>query len=458
MDAPKPVAFTDFGSESTVLAFALRDEVGLMQAMEIVDEVLFEEPKHKSVWQAICVYSERYQGVLDVDGLELLLTENKVEEEKKVAFHSLFAQLQDKEVVKPQFLMAVDVLHRLKRKRDLWDVAKRISSQLTDPSIDVEKMTADVTSKVMNLGAINAVVFREASLRETFSQRVEEYRDREANPQKYIGLPFGIEALDVLTGGAFAQELILFFGRTGVGKTRTLASIAHNIFSIGRNVLYVTVEMPMAQIGRLFDSRHFFISSSGLRHGKLTAEDKLKYFVPSAHMTQQPGDFYVIDAPQGCSYTSLLPIIRRYKMRRHLDAIVVDYLDLMHPVDKSESNESLRLGMIARELKTLARLEDVPVITASQAGRSVMEVKHIEDVGTEHVSWSDKIARECDIMVFLRQGEPTDKLEKKLDGMVVKYRDGSNMKISLTADWDKSFVGDEKAYLKMIGSFAPSLQ
>lgn len=446
------VAFVDSSIEETVLAYLLKDQPSLEEGFETISATLFEEKKHQALWGAASSYYTQFQGLLDDKGLEAMLDDAKATAEKKTTYHALFLSLKSRNISKSQFSLAVKQLKALQQKRKLFDVAKHIAQQLKEPTLDLTKLSGEVTTQVLDLGDIQSSAFREASLKVTLADRVAEYKDREIHPEKYTGIPFGIKRLDELTSGIFPEEFALFFGRGGAGKSRTLASIAYNMFNSGRSVMYVTIEMPMAQVGRLFDSRHFLVSSSGLRHGKLSDGDKKKYFGTN-QLIAAAGDFYVVDAPQGCSVTSLLPIIRKYKARRKLDAVVIDYLNLMHPATKGiEGNESLRVGTIGKELKGLARLEQIAVLSASQATRATAEVDNIDDIGTEHVSWSDLISYQCDLMVFLKKGDASSTLTKLVEAVVVKYRDGSNVKISLGADWDKSFVGDLEEYLKMTGA------
>lgn len=450
-----PVSFVDVTIEETTLAYALKDASTFQEAIEVLDSSLFEDKRHKAVWDSAVGYYEKFQGLIDDKGLEAFLDDAKAPSDKKASYHLLFSILKSRSISKPQFTLSTQQLKQLKQKRKLYDIADRIATGLKDTSADLTKLSSEVTSKLLDLDSASATTFREASLRENLVSRVSEYKDREINPQKYLGIPFGIKKLDELTAGIFPEEFGLFYGRGGAGKSRTLASVAYNMFSRGYNVMYVTIEMPMGQVGRLFDSRHFLISSAGLRHGKLSEGDKKKYFTGQVQLEASPGDFYVVDAPQGCSFASLLPIVRKYKARKKLDVIVIDYLNLMQASGKhTDGNEPLRIGTIGRELKTMARLERVAVLSASQATRAVADIENIDEVGTEHVSWSDLLSYQCDLMVFLRKGDPTAALTHTLDAMIVKYRDGSNQKIQLGADWDKTFVGDMETYLRLSGAIA----
>ena len=332
-------------------------------------------------------------------------------------------------------------------------MALRISEGIRDPSADLNKLTESVVDKVLDLGETNQSVQYEGSLKDSLDLRIAEYADRKTNPEKYKGIPFGISKLDALTAGLFPQEVGIFFGAAAVGKSRTLASIAYNMFSRGYSVMYASIEMPHTQVGRMFDSHHFFISSAGLRHGNMTLQDETKYFSKQPLLENRAGDFYVVDAPQGVSFSGLLPIIRKYKSRHRLDAVVIDYLNLMTPVARVDGSEPLRLGMIGKELKQLARLENVAVLTATQATRGVSKIEDIEKIGTEHVGWSEQLSFHCDLMIFLMKQNGIRMAENKMDALMVKYRDGSLTKLELGVDFDKSWVGDHYDLLKARGSF-----
>jgi len=465
-------AYSDGESELLVLSYAMRDLQTLQEVIDIVDTDYFANFNHRALWVALKDYFSRYNGMMDEVGLERLMDESGADAAKKTNYHALLYMLKSRETVKPQFLISLDHLRLLRKKRELFDVANKISAALRTPNPDVDKLTVDTANQVLNMSVrTGTTVFYEQSLKATLPDRINEYIDRESHPEKFVGIPFGIKELDELTSGMFPEELVLIFGRSGVGKSRTLASVGYNVFARGFNVMYVTIEMPMTQVGRLFDSRHFLVSSHGLRHGKLEKEDRMKYVAGDAGITGRDGDFYVVDAPAGCSTLTLLPLIRRYKSQKKLDLIIVDYMNLMVPVEKTNGNEILKLGAISKELKQLARSEKVAIFTATAASRATTQVKEVSNIGTEHLSWSDNIAYNCDVILFIRKKEEADVENKNdveswdiarkrainLDCMVVKYRDGGNRPLKIGANWDNTFVGDLEEYLEMTGRILPGM-
>ena len=444
--------FADPTMEETAVVFLLSDIKNVQDNRISFDTSLLESRRYRALWEAACSYYDKYQGILDNKGLEVMLDEAQVSTDKKADYLLLFSGIKSKKAERSQFLLAVDQLKVLAKKRRLYDLASHVASELKSGRADVDKLTQDVVVKVLGLDAQHGTVFRERSMPETFDERLNEYLDREKFPGKYIGIPFGIKKLDELTSGIFPEEFALFFGGPASGKSRSLASIAYNMFESGHHVMYVTIEMPMAQVGRLFDSRDHMVSATGLRKGRLSEAEKKKYMSPKARKNK--GDFYVVDAPQGCSAMSLISVIRRYKMRFPLDVVVLDYLNLMQPSDKSfDRNEALRIGNIGRELKSLARLERVAVLSAAQSVRDAVDLDDVSEVGSQHVGWSYTLPYQCDLMIYLQKPDPAAALAKTMDAMVVKFRDGSNYKISLGFDWDKTFVGDRETFLRLSGAF-----
>ena len=229
----------------------------------------------------------------------------------------------------------------------------------------------------------------------------------------------------------------------------TLAyNIAYNAAKLGHKSLYVTIEMDKMQVGRRLDSRHLQISAKGLRNSSLSASEEKKFKDVGNHLgsADLPGDIFIVDLPNGCSTAQLIPILRRYKLKHKIDAVFIDYLNLMEPSRWTYSKVE-RVGDIANELKQMARLENIPVFTPAQATREVVKVKE-DEIGTEHLSWSDAIGFAADVVLFIRKSSQINALAAEADISVIKCREGANDKAVVGIDPDHSFVGDIESLLK----------
>jgi len=430
--------FHDLEQERTVLSFALAsvDNMGL-----VIDEVyadLFDDTRHSRIWEAGKYYYQNFGGALDRDGLQSLLMQNEVPADKQVLYLTLLDEIKAKVVMKDQFKISMEGLESLRFKRGLYDTLNSASSYLDRGNLDRQKICNELIGSFIALQTGKSTSSTEMLFKRDLALRQALYKDRQLHPEKYRGIPFGVKELDKLTGGMFPGEFIIFFGRPGSGKSTTVHTIAYNVAKLGLNAMIVTIEMSKEQESRRLDSRHLQISARGLRNAELTKEEENKFL--NQPVVDLPGEIILVDMPQGCSTAQILPVLRRHKMKHRVDILLVDYLNIMEPTKWSYSAVQ-RTGDVAGELKKLARLENIPIVTPARATRDVAKAE-TNEVGTEHLSWSDAMGYDADQIIYLKKGKQISPLEDQVDAVVVKFRDGSNETIRLGVNWDKSFMGD----------------
>lgn len=432
--------FFDLESEKTALAYALATADNFSETQGELRKDHLEDPRHQKIWEAAKFYYQHYGGLLDRNGFDALLRQNEVPQDKQTIYLTLFDDIKGKIITKDQYRVSIDVLDDLRFKRGLYDLVSSATGYLQRGTIDKQEVCNSMVASLLSIQQGKDMTVREMSYKEDVAQRVAEYQDRKAHPEKYMGVLYGFKKLDDLTGGMRPGELTIIFGRNASGKSTMAYNIAYNVAKRGKNVLLFTIEMPKEQLGRRMDSRHLQISARGLRNAALSAPEEKSFIELGKHGVNLAGDVQIVDMPQGCSYTQILPIIRRYKAKKPIDLIVIDYLNLMVPSRWSNSQVE-RTNMISLELKQLARLEHIPVLTPTRANRESTKV-NAEDVGSEHVGWSDAIGYDADTMLYLEKGQTINSLEATTNLYVIKFRDGAQEKITLGTDLDRSFIGD----------------
>lgn len=430
--------FFDFNQERAVLAYALATKASMTEAMTAIRSDLFEDTRHNRLWEAACRYYHNYGGVIDRSGLQAMLVQNEAPQDKQVMYLAVFDEVKTQIVTQDQFKIALDVLEDLRFKRGLFDMINGAAAHLQRGQVDRQKVCNDIVTSMLSLQAGKDLTVRESNWKNELAVRQAEYRDRKANPDKYRGVPYGFRKIDQLTGGMYGGELSIIFGRPASGKSALCTNIAYNVASRGLNCALFTIEMPKEQVNRRLDSRHAQISARGLRNALLNPMEERKYLEQMS--VDIPGEIIVEDMPQGCSVAQMLPVIRRLKMNRKVDLVLVDYLNLMEPSKWSNSKVE-RVSDVARELKQLARLENTPILTPARASRDVVNVKE-DNVGTEHLSWSDSIGYDADFIMYLKKGIAVNALTAQIEAIVVKFRDGGEERIELGVNFDTSFIGD----------------
>jgi replicative DNA helicase len=114
--------------------------------------------------------------------------------------------------------------------------------------------------------------------------------------------------------------------------------------------------------------------------------------------------------------------------------LFIDYLDLLLPDVKSDLYR-LELGNVTLSLKTLAVHYNIPVVTATQLGRSAYEIQQSDQLGVQQISESIKKVEHSDFVMLLGK-DPHDK--HLVHGKVVKNRSGeSNVSFDFAVDFAK---------------------
>jgi replicative DNA helicase len=131
----------------------------------------------------------------------------------------------------------------------------------------------------------------------------------------------------------------------------------------GKSPLVISLEMSETEVR----NRVFTIMGDGLwSHRKLSDGqidiDDLKRW-HKKDLSGKP-EFHIISNDSGGDIT---PSVIRGKIDQYKpDLIIVDYLQLMSPNQKSD-NETVRMKNLSRELKLLAISEEIPIIAISSA-------------------------------------------------------------------------------------------
>ena len=238
-----------------------------------------------------------------------------------------------------------------------------------------------------------------------------------------VGLPTGFTDLDRLLGGFQPGDLIILAARPSMGKTAFSLSITENVaLQQNARVAFFSLEMSADQLVQRLVSSQTGINAQKLRVGPITEEDLQR--VSMAVDTLRNTRIFIDETP------AISPIELRTKARRvasehGLDLIVVDYLQLMRGVGRTE-NRVQEISQISRSLKALARELRVPVLALSQLSRQV-ESRHDKRPMLSDLRESGSIEQDADVVMFIYRDEVYNKETDKpniAEIIVAKHRNG----------------------------------
>jgi replicative DNA helicase len=174
----------------------------------------------------------------------------------------------------------------------------------------------------------------------------------------------GLEALDEAIGGLAPGEVCGVMARPGMGKTVALCHQARYLASFGMGHVFVSLEMPVAQITRRLVQAEYRLSRNQLEERLRTGE-----VAPDTFLERFP-KLTVIDQG-GLSIAEIGRRLRQLERAVYASSpircVTIDHLGLVGGDPKLATYD--RVSKQVREIKELAKRHEVSVVVAIQVNR-----------------------------------------------------------------------------------------
>ncbi len=188
--------------------------------------------------------------------------------------------------------------------------------------------------------------------------------------EKVIGIKCGIPSVDKALGDGYRKKTLnLIVAPSHGGKSARLVADSANMLISGKNVLFVTLEMPEYEIARRIDANLLNIPANDL--GKM---NKKEFSSRLKDIKELSGELIIKEYSAGAFNTiKLKSLMTELETEGFVpDAIVIDYITLM-----SSSRTTLaKIGgtysfykLIAEELHGFGKTEDKVMLSAAQLNR-----------------------------------------------------------------------------------------
>lgn len=240
------------------------------------------------------------------------------------------------------------------------------------------------------------------------------------------GLKTGFKDLDRVYGGRQNSDLIIKAARPAMGKTAQALCEAMNIaFQENKKVIFFSLEMSAEQLMQRLVSIHTGIPLSNIRSGKLDPEQWDRYNVEVNYLIND--NLIIVDDVY--TLNGIRTRCKKLKMKGKLDAIYIDYLQLInHKVAAGRSKEQ-EVSEVSRALKMLAKDLNVPIVCLSQLSRAVETRGGTHKPLLSDLRDSGAIEQDADIVEFIYRPEYYDKDNAELFGVayviIAKNRNGA---------------------------------
>jgi replicative DNA helicase len=216
----------------------------------------------------------------------------------------------------------------------------------------------------------------------------------------------GLLALDTMTLGLEAGGLYLLMATPGTGKSELAMQVAMHVAQSRGPVLFASLEMTAVEL-----AHRFARISKGLNRNRLAAglveagEEPLIDQVVNA-MTKVP---FWPASPRGAYTTSNLraDAIEVQSRAGHLALIVADYVQRFRDRGSKISTREENVGIVAENLKSLAREFGCPVLAPVQPNRDYVTRGNKRPLLSD-LRESGKLEQEADVVLGLYRDEKHD--------------------------------------------------
>jgi len=254
---------------------------------------------------------------------------------------------------------------------------------------------------------------------------VENYEDRyDFYHKEEERIPFDLDYFNKITkGGIPNKTLNIALAGTGVGKSLFMCHVGASALVDGKNVLYITMEMPEERIAERIDANLLNVPIDQLPN--MSREMFRTKVEDIARKTT--GKLIVKEYPTGSAHAGhFRALLNELKLKRQFepDIIFIDYLNICASSRMKGMGGAINsynyIKAIAEELRGLAVEFDVPVFSATQTTRSGYSNS---DVGLEDTSESFGLPATADLMFALIS---TEELENMGQMMVKQLKNRYN--------------------------------
>ena len=232
--------------------------------------------------------------------------------------------------------------------------------------------------------------------------------------KKEYKIPFDLDYLNRITkGGVSRKTLNVFMAVTGVGKSLVMCHMAAANLLIGKNVLYLTLEMSEEKIAERIDANLLNVELD-----RLPVYGKEKYLTGINKIQQKTNGKLIIKEypPGGASVVNFRHLLSELKLKKKFvpDIIYVDYLNLCASsrVKMGGSiNTYTYVKWITEEVRGLAVEYNLPIVSATQTNRGGVDNS---DPGMGETSESFGLPQTVDLFLALISSENLENLNQIL--------------------------------------------
>lgn len=420
-------------AEQSLLGSLMLDPESIFRVVDFLTARDFYKKAHRDIYEAITTLLNRREAI-DLLSVSTHLKEKKLL--KEIGGKSYLTSLVNSVPTASHAVHYANIICKKRVLRDLIGFGQEISISAYDEGKDVDLLLDEAERKIFSISQGSSRK-NFSAIKDTLEGAFERIEHLSTEEGKARGVPTGFSDLDSILSGLQKSDLIVLAARPSMGKSALASNIARNVAMQKKVPVGIfSLEMSVDQIVDRLISDISGINLWKLRTGNLKKTGDNNDFDRIRESFEELSDLPIyIDDSVSFNVMQMRTMARRLQAEKGLGLIIVDYLQLMQPRAQTDSLVQ-QMTEISRELKTLAKELDIPVLALSQLSRAVEQrtpqVPRLADLRE-----SGSIEQDADVVMFIYREDyyRQDTSRKNISDIIIaKHRNGPVGKVELYFD------------------------
>ena len=346
--------------ENVILSNLIYNDDYFRKVFPYIKDDYFDDESHKKIFDTYSNYVDKYDNPPSLEALKISLDQRKDLNEE--SFKQVIQTVDSLKIDTDTNLdWLVNETEKFCQDKDLYNSIRKAILILDGQDKQLDK--GSIPKLLSDSLGISFDTNVGHDFLEDFESRYDYYHRKEER------LDFDIELLNKITkGGLPRKSMTVLLATTGGGKSLVKCHLAAQHLLYGRNVLYITMELPEEEVARRIDAN---ITLDEVKDLPLSTLEKRM----SRFKSKTTGKLIIKEYPTGSAHAGhFRHLLNELKMKKGFspDIIMVDYLNIcasQRVKGNQAANSYTLVKSIAEEIRGLAMEFGVAVVTSSQFNR-----------------------------------------------------------------------------------------
>jgi replicative DNA helicase len=420
-------------AEKALLGCLMLDKNAILKVVDFLEPQDFYKGAHQEIYKACKELFEKGEPIDILSLSERLKEKGKIDE---VGGMTYLTELINTVPTAAHVSHYAKIVQKKRILRELINVSEEIIGLAYKEEEDPEKILDEAEKRIFAI-ASRGLPRNLVSVKDCLEDAFERIDLLSKQGKGLRGIPTGFSDLDNLLAGLQNSDLIILAARPSIGKSALAACIAANVAVYYKLPVGIfSLEMSRDQIVDRLISIISGVDLWRIRTGKLSSEGEENDFVKIRNALSILAEAPIyIDDTGALNIFQIKAMARRLQAEKGLSLLIVDYLQLMEPINPNASPVQ-QVSENSRALKSLAKELNIPVLAVSQLSRAV-EQRSPPIPKLSDLRQSGTIEQDADVVLFIYREEyykPDTPRKGIADIIVAKHRNGPVGRVELYFD------------------------